>query len=268
MDIYLPVADMMIFAPYILGIAIFVGFISGLLGIGGGFIVTPMMISLGIPPIMAIGASSAQVFSSSAYAVSHYQKKKIIPLKASVFFVTGGIMGVMVGVKTLGFLSTYYNLDMIIHWAFIVLLCCVMGVLFMPPPSDDKHRCPKVFVKKQLLELLIFGIMIGFISGMLGISGNVLIVPALIYFLYLNRQNAVVMSQFNALCVSLIGFITNFFVNHNIDPVLCILLVIGGFLGSYIGVKFSHKLSATTSRHIFISVILLTLCILFYDLLK
>ena len=262
MDIFnldLPIADVTIFMPYILGSALFVGILSGLLGIGGGFILTPLMIFFGVPSIVAIGSATTQVFAASSYAVFHYQKNKIIPYFASLAFVIGGIIGVTGGVNLLGYLSNHYNLDNIIRWAFVILLTSVV-------PALHKQKCPKIISRGKVFKFILIGLIIGFIAGLIGISGSVLVVPALVYFMNINNQNASIMSQVNAMFVSLVGFFTNLFMNNNIDPILSLILIVGGFSGSYIGLKCGKRLSDKANRCLFICVVLSSILIIAYDI--
>jgi uncharacterized membrane protein YfcA len=101
----------------------------------------------------------------------------------------------------------------------------------------------------------------------LGISGGILIVPAFIYFLHLSRKNAQILSQVNTFFVSMIGLLLNFFINHNIDPVLCCILIAGGFSGSYIGVRLSQKITPKLNHYLFISVVLSTISTILHDLI-
>jgi uncharacterized membrane protein YfcA len=267
MDIYFPIADISVFAPLILGLAFIVGIISGLLGIGGGFILTPILIFMGIPSLVAVGSCVSQVFASSAYAVSHYHKNKVIPYKTAAIFVFGGLIGAVLGVKTLHYLSIFDTLDMIIKCAFLCLLCIVFILLMLPTPHDHKHKCPTNISQKQMISLLIFGINIGFISGFIGVSGGIIAIPAFMYFLHFNRKNAQILSQVNTVFVSMIGLMLHFFMNNNIDPVLCGILIIGGFSGSFFGVRLSQKIPNQFSHYLFICIVLSTIIIIIYDLL-
>lgn len=267
MDIYLPVAEVSIYIPFIIGLAFGVGIISGLLGIGGGFILTPIMIFMGIPPLVSVGSCVSQVFASSAYAVSHYHKNKLIPYKAAAFFVFGGLAGVVLGVKTIHYLSVFDNINFIIRSAFLGLLCLVLALLMLPQPHEHKQKCPKEVSKKQAISLLLFGISVGFISGFMGVSGGIIAIPAFMYFLNLSRKNAQILSQVNTVFVSMIGLMLHFFMNNNIDPVLCSILIIGGFSGSFFGVKISQKISNKFNHYLFVFVVLLTISTIIYDLL-
>ncbi len=262
----LPIAAVTIFVPYFLGIAFFVGGISGLLGISGGFILTPFMIALGVPASIAVGTSSVQIFAASFHAVVTYYRNKTIPYRAAFSLIGGGVLGVALGVMIFRYLSVYYNLDIIIRYSFVILLLSVACLLFVPPPQDHKHLNLNALTRLDMVKLSSVGVVIGILSGILGIGGGFLIIPALIYFLSVDSKQAVVLSQTNIVCVSLLSFIMHAVINHNIDYVLAIILVVGGVLGSSVGLWFHHKLSRKTSRYIFITIVVVTACILIYDL--
>ena len=267
MYLYLTVAHTIIFVPYIMGLAIFVGVISGLLGISGGFILTPLMITLGIPPAIAVGSASAQVFAASLSAVTVYHKKRLIPYRFALTLITGGIIGVICGIMLFRYLSIYYNLELMIQYGFIILLLLVSGLLFLPPPQSNKILTPDTATKTHFFKFVITGFIIGVLSGILGIGGGFLIIPALTYYICVNGKDAIIISQTNVMCVSLISFIMHAVINHNIDPVLSIILVIGGIIGSHIGLWFGCKISPRTSRYIFMSIITSTAFILIYGLI-
>lgn len=262
----LPIAAVTIFVPYFLVIAFFVGAMSGLLGISGGFILTPFMIALGVPTSFAVGTSSVQIFASSFHAVVTYYRKKTIPYRAALSLIWGGVLGVALGVMIFRYLSVYYNLDMIIRYSFIILLLLVAGLLFVPPPHAHKHLNLNALTRLDMVKLSSVGVVIGILSGILGIGGGFLIIPALIYFLSVDSKQAVILSQTNIACVSLLSFIMHAAINHNIDYVLAIILVVGGIAGSSVGLWFHHTVSRNTSRYIFIAIVTVTACVLIYGL--
>ncbi len=262
----LPIAAVTIFIPYFLGVAFFVGAISGLLGISGGFILTPFMIALGIPASIAVGTSSVQIFAASFHAVITYYRNKTIPYRAALSLILGGVLGVVLGVMIFRSLSVYYNLDMIIRYSFVILLLSVACLLFVPPPHEHKHLNLNALTRLDMVKLSSVGVVIGILSGILGIGGGFLIIPALIYFLSVNSKQAVVLSQTNIACVSLLSFIMHAAINHNIDYVLAVILVVGSVLGASVGLWFHHKISRKTSRYIFITIVVVTACVLIYGL--
>jgi uncharacterized membrane protein YfcA len=154
------------------------------------------------------------------------------------------------------------------RWAFLGLLCCVFLLLILPSPAEENHKCPTQISTKQIIQFLTIGMIIGFISGVMGISGGILVVPAFIYFLHLSRKNAQILSQVNSFFVAFIGLILHFFMNNNIDPILCSMLITGGFGGSYVGVKLSHSVSTKLNHYLFMVVILSTIAMILYDLIR
>jgi len=285
MHLHLPVAEMSIFVPELFSVALIIGMIAGLLGISGGFILTPFMIALGIPATIAVGSSGGQVFASSYASFTAYRKNKIIDYKLTTYLTIGGIIGIASGILIFHYLSSIGHIENILRISFIILLSFV-GLLMVahtpqnntPQPSPVHQKTnPKfmLFFTKSyfskadchtsIFMLMSSGLVIGTISGLLGIGGGFLIVPTLIYILKVPARAALAVSQTHIMCISFLGLFMHSYFNQNVDPILSLLLVFSGVTGAMIGTRFSTKLPQKATRLIFSTVIFGTVLYLIYD---
>lgn len=290
MYIHLPIAEMTIFLPELLGIALIIGLIAGLLGIGGGFILTPFMIAMGIPAGIAVGSSGGQVFSSSYAAFSRYYRKGSVDFQLALYLVGGGISGIILGTFLFKTLSEIGNIESILRGCFIIILLAVGSLLFVQSMQQifKKSSSVKMIasedhpqnIQKTLLRatyfpqsnchvnislLIITSFIIGIISGLLGIGGGFLIVPALIYMHKIPARAALALSQTNIMSVSFIGLFMHAILNKNVDPFLSLLLVVAGAIGATAGARFADQMPQKLMRPIFAFLICGTAAFLIYD---
>jgi|GEM_PF-650233 len=248
-------------------ISFFISIMSILLGIGGGFILVPFLVLLGIPAPIAVGTSYAQIFASSTMAVSRYHHLKIIPYSAVFFLTLFGLIGACFGILTFSMLSQNIYFEGLLKAGFIVLLAIAIILLFFNPVHHIQNQKPDANKIKYYIYSAI-GIVIGFISGLMGVGGGFLIVPCLIFFMALTLQNAKAISQFNIMCVSLVSLIMHGFVHHNFNIKLAIVLFLGSIFGTIIGLKYEKLFSETVSRSLFMIVLIITIILLIYDMMS
>lgn len=287
MQIYLPIAEMPVDVLLILGLSACVGFISGIFGIGGGFLMTPLLIFLGIPPAVAVATQTAQIVASSTTSAITAMRRRALDLKLGLVLTGGGFIGSFLGVWLFAAARRAGQLDLVIVVSYVTLFT-VVGSLMLRESVRDFWRIhrgkPKPtrragdhaaylglpfrirFHRSKLYASVIpvagLAVFIGFIGALLGVGGGFILVPALLYLFRVPTAVVVGTSQFQIVCTALVSLILHATTNQAVDIVLALLLIIGGVFGAQIGARAAHYLRADMFR-LLLAVLLLSVGILF-----
>ena len=283
MSFYLPIAEIQINILIILFFGFLVGFMSGLFGVGGGFLMTPLLIFMGIPPSTAVGTESVQILGSSVSGAIAHGRKKNIDFEIGVFLLIGGIFGSTVGIILFNFLKESGNIDLIINILYVLFLATI-GILMLIESSFAIIKKPKlsVFTKKRRIKFLdilpmklkfrgskiyisiflpiLIGIMVGFLSALMGVGGGFIMVPAMIYLFRMSTISAIGTSLFQIVFVTLNISILQATYNRSVDLVLAIFLLVGGVVGAQFGSKFTSRFRGEQIR-VLLAIIVMGVCV-------
>lgn len=273
MSIYLPVAEMSVSLFLILGLGAAVGFISGLFGIGGGFLMTPLLIFLGIPPAVAVATQTAQIVAASTTSGLSALRRKALDLKLGIVLVSGGLVGTALGVLTFAAVRRAGQLDLMIVISYVTLFTVVGGLMLRESVRELlQSRKGRVRVRRRagehpaylglpfrmrfhrsqlyasILPLLGVAFLIGFAGAMLGIGGGFILVPALLYLFRVPTNVVVGTSQFQILCTTFVALVLHAVFNQAVDLVLALMLIVGGVFGAQFGARASAGLRADMFR--------------------
>jgi len=273
MQIYLPVAELSLNAYMLLGMGLAIGVLSGMFGIGGGFILTPFLIFLGVPPGVAVGTGASQVVAASvSSAFGHWQRGNV-DLHMGLLLVAGGFLGAFAGVKVLYWLRVWGQLDLVVALTYVILLG-VVGVLMLIEsvralraspaklatashrggqhgwverlPLKQRFRRSKRYI--STIPLFVMGVFIGWLTAIMGVGGGFLLVPAMIYLLRIPTRIVIGTSTFQIVCVTALTTVLQAVQNHSVDVVLALPLIAGAVIGAQFGVGFGERLKAEQLR--------------------
>ena len=282
MTFYLPIAEIEINLLVILFFGFVVGFMSGLFGVGGGFLMTPLLIFMGIPPSTAVGTESVQILGSSVSGAIAHSRKKNIDYEIGIFLLIGGIFGSTVGVILFNFLKESGNIDLIINILYVIFLS-IIGILMLIESTISLVKEEKQIVKKKkkrnFLEYLPLklkfrhsgiyisiilpisvGIITGFLASLMGVGGGFIMVPAMIYLFRMGTVSAIGTSLFQIVFVTLNSSILQATYNLSVDLILAIFLLIGGVIGAQYGSKFTSRFKGEQLR-VLLALIVILVCI-------
>tara|TARA_X000000950_G_scaffold44060_1_gene49729 strand:+ start:7227 stop:8129 length:903 start_codon:yes stop_codon:yes gene_type:complete len=289
MNFYLPIAEISINIYLLISLGIGIGFISGLFGIGGGFITSPLLILVGIPPAVAVGTTTVQVFASTSTGVmSHFQKKNI-DYQISFTMIVGGIFGTLTGVLLLSSLKNIGLIDNYLNAIYIILLLgTAMFILYETAkinliyknkkfklhqhswihglPIKIKYRKSKLYI--SILAPLSIGYLIGVLTGLTGIGGGFILIPCMIYILGMKTISVIGSSLLNITVVALISLFLQIYINQNIDFVLAIFLIISSSIGAAIASRIIDKFDQENLKVLFGVLLVIIASFLIYDLFR
>ncbi|ATO57795.1 sulfite exporter TauE/SafE family protein [Bartonella sp. 1-1C] len=273
MSIYLPIAELSLSMLILVSMGAIVGFFSGLFGIGGGFLITPLLIFYNIPPTIAVGTGANQVIASSVTgAITHF-KKRTLDIKLGILLVIGGGVGSLVGIQVFSLLRKLGQLDFMIALLYVFLLGSIGSLMMVESlctmmrwrkkekvmPHSPRYynwidRLPfKVYFQASMIcvsiiPVLGIGFVVGLLSSIMGVGGGFITVPALIYLLHVPTSVVVGTSLFQMTFVSAFTTVLQSVSNQSVDIVLAFLLTIGGGIGAQYGVRTGQKLKAEQLR--------------------
>lgn len=267
MDVYLPIANLSVNALVIIGLGGLVGILSGMFGVGGGFLTTPLLIFYGIPPTVAAASASTQVTGSSVSGVIAYSRRKGVDYQMGGVLVVGGIFGTFAGAALFRVLQQLGQIDTVINIVYVLLLGSIGGLMAKESlasvlamrrgdrlPAKKRRHHPLVanlplrwrFYKSGLyispLAPLILGFLTGILTILLGVGGGFVMVPAMLYLLGMGAQVVVGTSLFQILFVTLASTMVHSLTTKAVDIVLAVLLLIGSVTGAQVGARFAQKL--------------------------
>jgi uncharacterized membrane protein YfcA len=271
--IYLPIAELSVNIFIILGMGAAVGFLSGMFGVGGGFLITPLLIFYNVPPAIAVATGANQVIASSiSGAITHFRRGSL-DLKLGTVLLVGGLLGATVGIWIFQALRRLGQLDLVISILYVVLLTSVGGLMMwesvnairrarLNEPVSLKrtgqhnwvHRLPfKMRFKKSKIYLSVvpiaaLGFGVGILTSIMGVGGGFIMVPAMIYLLRIPTSVVVGTSLFQIIFVSTYSTIVQAVVNHTVDIVLAFILMLAGVVAAQYGVRAGQKLKAEQLR--------------------
>jgi uncharacterized membrane protein YfcA len=266
-QLYLPIADIPVNVFLILAMGAAVGFVSGMFGIGGGFLMTPLLIFVGIAPAVAVASVASHIAASSfSGALSYWRKRAIDPMLALILL-SGGIVGTTLGVWTFTLLRALGQLDLMIALSYVVLLTSVGTAMFWeglramlrarggnPVPLRRSgshgwiHGLPlKVRFKRSKIYLsaipvVATGLIIGFIGAIMGIGGGFILVPMLIYVLRVPTATVIGTSMVLTLVTMTFATMLHAVTNHLVDVVLALILMTGGVTGAQFGARAGQRI--------------------------
>ncbi len=273
MQIYLPIADLPVNMLLLMGMGLAVGFISGMFGIGGGFLMTPLLIFIGITPAVAVATVSSHIAASSASSAISYWRRNAIDLALAMTLLAGGIVGTAGGVWLFTLLRSADLLDLVIALSYVILLVAV-GVMMVseavraimrtyqgypvvlrrPGSHTWLHGLPFKFRFKRskiyvsAIPVLGIGFIIGFIGALMGIGGGFLLVPMLIYFLRVPTATVIGTSTVLTLVTMASATVMHAATNHLVDVLLAAFLMVGGVVGAQFGARAGQRMKAERLR--------------------
>ena len=281
MSIYLPIAEMNINIFLIVFIGMLVGALSGLFGVGGGFLMTPLLIFLGIPPVVAVGSEAPHVLASSVSGVIAHWRKKNVDFKMGFFLLSGGLIGSTLGVNLFKILNSYGQIDIVIQFLFLIFLGFIgISMAFESAKTTIKttsairtklhqhswiHGLPfKMRFHRSKLYIsaippIIIGFFVGILSAMMGVGGGFIMIPAMVYILGMSTNVVVGTSLFQIIFVTANSTFFQSYLNQTVDIVLSALMILGGVIGAQIGVRIGSKLKAEYLRGI-LAILVLIVC--------
>jgi uncharacterized membrane protein YfcA len=277
MNIYFPIAEISANIYYIIGIGVISGMLSSMFGIGGGFIATPFLISIGVPPYIAISCATHQIVGSSFMGVLTKIKPMKFDVKLASILAFFGVIGSFGGVVLIKYLKGIGYVDILISIAYVVVMTSTAFSILMRFAFKNKKKV----ARKSLVEsmpwhvefpasgrsismvfIVLLGLFIGFLTGIMGIGGGFIMVPVMTYVLKLNQEKIIGTSLVQIFIVTLFVTTVNIFYTEFLDIMLGIVLIIGGVVGSFVGniIAKNMKLEQT---NFFLALLILTVAIFF-----
>jgi uncharacterized membrane protein YfcA len=290
MHVYLPIAELPVSILTILAMGAAVGFLSGMFGIGGGFLMTPLLIFLGIPPAVEVGTQATQIVASSVTgALAHFARKSI-DFKMGTVLLAGGLVGSFTGIYIFKLLTAIGQIDLAISVVYVGFLS-VIGAMMMVEsvqairaarggavsarrgahhswihglPFKMRFRRSKLYI--SVIPPVLVGFFVGVLSAIMGVGGGFILIPAMIYLLRMPTNVVIGTSFFQIVFVAAVTGILHSVENQAVDIVLGFLLVIGGVIGAQYGVRMAEKMPAEQLRALLAAILLFIGLRLGYDL--
>jgi hypothetical protein len=272
-QIYLPVADLPLNIFLLLGMGLAVGFISGMFGIGGGFLMTPLLIFVGVPPAVSVASVASHIAASSFSGAISYWRKRALDTQLALMLLVGGFVGTVAGVALFTILRALDQLDLMIGLSYVTLLTIVGGVMIyegvravlrdrrgLPPvirrpgshlwvhglPLKMRFKRSKIYV--SVIPVWGIGFIIGFVGAIMGIGGGFLLVPMLIYLLRVPTATVIGTSMVLTLVTMASATVLHATTNHLVDAVLAFILMVGGVTGAQFGARTGQKMRGERLR--------------------
>lgn len=266
MDLYLPIANLSVNALVIVLLGLGVGLLSGMFGVGGGFLTTPLLIVYGIPPTVAAASAASQVTGASVSGVSAHFRRNGVDVKMGMVLVAGGVLGSLAGAGLFTLLQARGQIDTVIAVLYVLMLGSIGGLMLTesvqalriqrgaaPPRPRKRRHHPLVaalplrwrFYRSGLyispLAPLILGFFTGVLTVLLGVGGGFILVPAMLYLLGMGTQVVVGTSLFQILFVTATATMVHATTTKAVDIVLAVLLLLGSVVGAQLGARFAQK---------------------------
>jgi uncharacterized membrane protein YfcA len=285
MEIYLPIAEVSVNGPLLFSVGAIVGLLSGIFGVGGGFLITPLLFFVGIPPAVAVATSANQIVASSFSALLAHIHRRTVDFPMGVALTIGGLGGSTFGVYIFNALRKLGQVDLLVNLFYVVFLGLVGAMMFVESlsalrrarkqgPVRRKRRTRRDWVHAlpvryrfqasglyiSIFPPLIVGMLVGILSAIMGVGGGFIVVPAMIYVLGMPTKVVVGTSLFQITIVSAYTTMIHAYASQTVDIVLAVLLLVGGVIGAQIGTRIGLLLKAEQLR-IFLALLVLAVCL-------
>ena len=280
LPVYLPIAEISVDVLLIIGMGAAVGFLSGLFGVGGGFLITPLLIFVGVPSTVAVATGSNQVVASSVSGALAQWRRGNVDFKLGTVMLLGGLVGSTVGVFVVAWLKKKGQVDLFISLTYVTMLGVIGSLMLVEslnaiwktrrgdsaPSSREGHSWLHGLPFKQrfhrsklyisAIPPIALGIFVGFLSAIMGVGGGFVVVPALIYLMRVPTNVVIGTSLFQTIFVAAYTTVMQAWQNQSVDAVLALLLVVGGVVGAQFGVRAGQKLKGEQLRAMLAAIVL------------
>lgn len=283
MQIYLPIAEVSVNAFLLLGLGGLVGILSGMFGVGGGFLMTPLLFFIGIPPAVAVATEANQIVASSFSGVLAHLKRKTVDIKMGIVLQTGGLFGAAIGVQIFRILKEMGQVELLVILSYVVFLGIIGSLMFLESMrvilnSNKPHqrsarkrernwvhklpfrmRFPTSGLHISVIPPLLVGASVGVLAAIMGVGGGFIMVPAMIYLLGMPTKVVIGTSLFQIMFVTAFTTLMHATTNYSVDMALAVLLLIGGVVGAQIGTRIGLKMRAEQLR-VLLAILVLGVC--------
>ncbi|GAA6188000.1 sulfite exporter TauE/SafE family protein [Litorivita sp. NS0012-18] len=289
MQIYLPIAEVSVNMFLLLGLGGIVGILSGMFGVGGGFLITPLLFFVGIPPAVAVATSANQIVASSFSALLAHLRRKNVDLRMGTVLLLGGLAGSALGVMAFNYLKALGQVDLMVNLCYVVFLGIVGGLMMVeslramrrskastPKPRRQRGWITALPFKMRfrtsglyisVLPPVMVGLFVGVLSAVMGVGGGFIMVPAMIYLLGMPTKVVIGTSLYQILFVTAFTTLLHATTNHTVDIALAVLLILGGVVGAQFGTRIGAKMRPESLRVLLGALVLLVCAKLALDLL-
>ncbi|MCZ0813872.1 MAG: sulfite exporter TauE/SafE family protein [Pseudomonadota bacterium] len=282
MQIYLPIAEVSVNAFLLLGLGGMVGVLSGMFGVGGGFLMTPLLFFIGIPPAVAVATEANQIVASSFSGVLAHLRRKTVDLRMGTVLLVGGLIGAAFGVILFNYLKSLGQVDLLVRLCYVVFLGVIGGMMFFESLRAIRQtRSGKVIPKRKkhnwihglplkmrfrtsglyisVIPPVLVGVAVGILAAIMGVGGGFIMVPAMIYLLGMPTKVVVGTSLFQIIFVTAFTTMLHATTNYTVDIVLAVLLLVGGVIGAQVGTQIGTRMKAEQLR-ILLALMVLVVC--------
>jgi uncharacterized protein len=273
MELYLPVAEMSVNWAMILGMGAAVGFLSGMFGVGGGFLMTPLLVFYGIPPGVAVATQASHITAASLSGALAQWRRQAVDVKMGGILLVGGLTGSAVGVYVFQILREIGQIELVVNGGYVLLLGSIGGLMLNESmrtiraarggnaaapvrahqhnwihglPLKMRFRRSRLYI--SVVPPILLGILVGMLTAVMGIGGGFIMIPAMIYLLKMPTNVVIGTSQFQILFVTAAATILHAATDQTVDIVLAFLLVSGGVIGVQMGVRVGSQMRGEQLR--------------------
>jgi uncharacterized membrane protein YfcA len=284
MQVYLPIAEVSVSVLLLLGVGGVVGLLSGMFGVGGGFLMTPLLFFIGIPPPVAVATGANQIVASSFSAVLAHFRRGTVDLRMGLVLMAGGLVGAAAGVQVFAALKAIGQVDLLVTLFYVVFLGAVGAMMFVESlramrraagakgrvvPRRKRHgwvhklpfkmrfRTSGLYI--SVIPPLLVGVSVGVLAAIMGVGGGFVMVPAMIYILGMPTKVVVGTSLFQILFVTGFATVMHATTTYAVDVMLAVLLIIGGVVGAQLGARIGVRLKAEQLR-VLLALLVLAVC--------
>ncbi len=284
MQVYLPIAEISVNLYLLLGLGGIVGFLSGMFGVGGGFLMTPMLMMIGIPPAVAVATEANQIVASSVSGAIAQYRRNNVDVKMGLVLLAGGIIGSVLGVQLVKLLREMGQIDLVIKLTYVTMLSIIGSMMFIESvnalrkarkkggapvkkagahswvhglPFRIRFQRSKLYI--SVIPPILVGVLVGLLAAIMGVGGGFIMVPAMIYLLRMPTGVVVGTSLFQIGFVTIITTILNSVQNHTVDIMLALILMTAAVIGAQLGARVGSKMPGEQLR-VLLALMVLAMC--------